>query len=215
MFGFGNFKTLAVAALMAMSAGAASAAPVTTYCPAIGASTIRNFSVTIEGPTAAGCVTSAPGNIDNTLNLALITPAILLDKTDDTDDGSGDDDGVFGVVLSATGAVSGSWSILLPTGYNLINAYLGLKSGEGGGDPDWALFSLPAGILAGTWGISDPTCVSNSPARPSGCNGYQELSHINLYGTLVAAEVPLPAAGFLLIGALGGLAALRRRRRAA
>lgn len=37
-------------------------------------------------------------------------------------------------------------------------------------------------------------------------------AELNVYGTV--APVPLPAAGFLLIGALGGLAALRRRKTA-
>jgi len=37
---------------------------------------------------------------------------------------------------------------------------------------------------------------------------FQGISHISLY---VATPIPVPAAGFLLIGALGGLALLRRR----
>ncbi len=41
----------------------------------------------------------------------------------------------------------------------------------------------------------------------------KDISHITLYAADIAA-VPLPAGGLLLIGALGGLAALRRRKTA-
>ena len=44
--------------------------------------------------------------------------------------------------------------------------------------------------------------------------GDSALSHITFFDTGVS-EVPLPAAGFLLVGALGSLAGLRRRRKAA
>lgn len=41
-------------------------------------------------------------------------------------------------------------------------------------------------------------------------NQQQELSHISYWSAPEISAVPLPAAGFLLIGALGGLAAMRR-----
>ena len=43
-------------------------------------------------------------------------------------------------------------------------------------------------------------------------NELRDISHLMLYATPALPAVPVPAAGFLLIGALGGLAALRRRR---
>lgn len=224
MFGFGSFKTLAAAVVLVVSAGVAQAAPVQTFCPNSPSSNVRDFSVTIDDVNgAAGCILSGTGNTDNApsegLILAAVAPGTLLDKTDSV--------GASGVVISATGvgALSGLWSILVPNGFDLVDAFLALKSGAGGGDPEWALFSLPDGILAGSWTIEDPTLTAaqnaacQAPGRPprycNDFNGEQSLSHMSLYGRLVPSQVPVPAAGLMLLGALGGLAALRRRRKAA
>jgi len=44
--------------------------------------------------------------------------------------------------------------------------------------------------------------------------GEGEISHVSLYVSgMNVPEIPLPAAGFLMLGAIGGLAAIRRRRK--
>jgi hypothetical protein len=180
-----------------MLAGVASAAPVQTFCPPGGPTGGRDFTVTIEGPPAAGCVLygngpSGPGT--DPAILAAVTPAILLDKTDE----------VFasGVVLTIPGIendlLSGTWSISVPVGFVLTNVHLLFQTGVAQLNPDWAVFSIPDGILSGSWTVER-----------------HALSHANVYGTLTPAAIPVPAAGLMLLGALGGLAALRRRRRAA
>jgi hypothetical protein len=194
-----HWKTLTAAAAMAigMFAGVASAAPVQTFCPPGGPTAGRDFTVTIEGPTAAGCVLygngpSGPGT--DPAILTAVSPATLLDKTDSV--------GASGVVLTAPSGDStnlfGTWSISVPTGFVLSNVYLLFQTGVAQLNPDWAVFSIPNGILAGSWTVER--------------NG---LSHANVYGTLTPATVPVPAAGLMLLGALGGLVALRRRRKAA
>lgn len=197
MLGTQAFKTLVTVGALAMLAGGANAATVTTYCPGTSDTGDREFTITIEGPTAAGCLLWGEGNTDTPANeaaiLAEVSPAVLLDKSDGASL-------VPGVEILVTGvqSLSGLWEIVVPTGFTLTNAFLALKSGNGQLDPDFALFSIPDGILSGSWSIAA---------------GSQSLSHISLYGTLVPATIPLPAAGFLLIGALGGLGLASRRRR--
>lgn len=214
MFNLMSLKALgAVAALVTASwVGAASASTVTTYCPEGGTSSdsVRNFSVTIDDANgAADCLLTGTGNTDTPANKAAIDLAngagSLLDKSDDP--GA---DLITGVELitDPLGGTSGVWEIIVPDGYILTDVSIAFKSGQGGGDPDWALFSLPDDILSGTWAIDNPLCSS-------GCSGYQSLSHGSLYGVLVPAPVPLPAAGLLLLGGLGALGLAKRRRKAA
>lgn len=175
----------------------------TTMCPGtVDDPNDREFSLTVTGP-APVCIGFGSGNIsgnpsgsnpDPIFSLAAFPAgAGLLDKADD---GAGP---IGSVVLSATGVGNtfGTFQIFLPTGFSLTDAVLGFKIGQGNLSPDWAAFSIADGILSGSWGIS----------------GNQTLSHANLYGELVpVAAVPLPAGGLSLIGALGGLAMLRRRK---
>jgi hypothetical protein len=108
--------------------------------------------------------------------------------------------GIFSMTINADGK-SGTWS---------VSSWLGIEAAtlvlKGG--PNFAayLLDLTAG-LSGEW-RTDALLVGN-PQRPNTAG----LSHISLYTT--PAVIPVPAAGLLLLGALGGLAALRRRRRAA
>lgn len=199
------WKTLLAAGALALAAGSASAS--TVSCPGTGAiTTDREFTLTTD--PGSTCFASGLGNINGNktggnadplfglLSGAFGSGFVLIDKSDGNEGIKTD-----ALVGELTSGLSGSWSFLLPSagaGYVWKNVVLAFKSGEGNLDPDWAAFLLPDGVTSGSWGIS----------------GEQALSHANLYAQRSPVPVPLPAAGFLLIGAIGGLAALRRRRSA-
>jgi len=65
------------------------------------------------------------------------------------------------------------------------------------------LFEDATDILSGEWMTTETAFGKNAGG----------LSHMSIYGRMVEmSKVPAPAAGFLLIAGLGGLAALRRRK---
>jgi hypothetical protein len=104
-----------------------------------------------------------------------------------------DDDPSNDVVLTINGQ---EWSISNPLGYTDIMIVLKQARSFGG-------FVLnTTKTLAGDWEILGPSESMN------------DYSHISVWHKTDVAPIPVPAAGFLMIGALGGLVALRRRRRA-
>jgi hypothetical protein len=201
-----NWKTLTIAATMAvgMFAGAAQAAT-TTVCPGTAITTDREFTLTTQDPIGNTCFyTGAPNDANDAAFqaalLALSPPATLLGKIEYDEFGVLQVTGPLGSLLSdmvsLLGGSGGDFELDL-TG--IVNAILVFKVGGATFNPDYAAFAVDSGEVEGTW--------SNVPRQGAG------LSHVTLYGSV--APVPLPAAGLMLLGALGGLAALRRRRRTA
>ena len=127
-----------------------------------------------------------------------------IDSKYDADTTSYSPSGLLTVSSIVSGMLEGEWGVSSWTGVGA--AVLVLKGGNG-----YAayLLDISAG-LSGEWSTQALT-VGNKDNQPA-------ISHISLYvspGTTTTTVVPLPAAGLLLIGALGSLVALRRRRKTA
>lgn len=152
------------------------------------------FTLTQGDPDAAKEKACFAGNDTNQVNdpIALFgfTDWILADKSDDI--GSGD--GVLTFGQPEPDAFQTLWSILNPQGFTEIVITLKQKNA-------FAAFLLDSSEdLAGVWSITGKTDEN-------------DLSHSSIYYRGEPAVVPVPAAGFLLLTALGGIAGLRRKRR--
>jgi hypothetical protein len=109
-----------------------------------------------------------------------------------------------------TGA--GNWTILntLFAGYDKF--MLVFKGGNGNIDPDdyvgYLIDPTNSGDMNGTYAYSP--FIATQQGNQAG------ISHVSLYGIAGSTPpvVPLPAAGWLLLAGLGGLAAATRRKRA-
>jgi len=181
--------------------------------------TEAEFKLSADVWTSTACVGELPGNDSpdngNGANVNLNDPTNFggdplfgsiewsLDSRYDAEDGFDAPGGVTGRLSIddvSDDLFMGNWSVTNWDGVG--QAMLVLKGGD-----SFAAYLL--NILAGTNG------QWSTQALEVGQNFNQpEISHVSLYTT--PAPIPLPAAGFLLIGALGGLGlAARRRRRGA
>jgi hypothetical protein len=212
MFAKDTLKTLLAASALALMAAAANA---TTTCQYGDETDFGLFNADVytstdcEGMIAGNDKAALPGSNVGGGNTNVNDPALFgistwveagkVDVPDPLGSFVGGSSGILTMTLNADGK-SGTWSVSSWSGIG--SAMLVLKGG-----PNFAayLLDLAAG-LSGEW-RTDALLVGNSLQNSAG------LSHITLYTS--PAPIPLPAAGFLLLGALGGLAAVRRRRRAA
>ncbi|MEO9575964.1 MAG: VPLPA-CTERM sorting domain-containing protein [Tateyamaria sp.] len=97
-------------------------------------------------------------------------------------------------ILTVDGSTK-TWSLSSTSGYEMIG--ISVKQGNG-----FAFFKLDLDdALTGMFGTGN-----NAP------NG-SVFSHYNAWGMGSSSTVPLPAAAWMLIAGLGGLAALKRRKR--
>lgn len=230
MIGFRNFKTIAAAATLAASVASlgtiAEATTSTAVCPGSGAWD-RYFSLTVDLPTTVACETWGANNDSNdpafraflqsyyALPDPFKTNDVLLNKIESVN-GSITHEGSHEIlrgtdVEALLGGTGGSFALDLSGFRNVLIAF---KTGQGNCtgntdatdareegrqcNPAFAVFSINGTeIRNGTWSV----------------NLSQGLSHVSLYGT--PAPIPLPAAGWLLLGGLGAFATVGRRRKIA
>ncbi len=159
----------------------------TVSCYAYGTGNVNGNAT--GDPILTGADTGQGGGT-NTITFAsgmsAISDLVLLDKSDQSGDPV--EGGISGWIEDAT---SGTLTVT-----SAVSAYeslvLAIKTGNNP-DPSWAAFNISA---PGTYTFD---------IDPRGGN-----SHTNLYG--VSAVIPLPAAGWLLLGGIAGLSLLRRRK---
>lgn len=127
----------------------------------------------------------------------------FIAKDNDLD---GTDEGVASA-MTVTGSLITGTITLADTIFDLYDHIaIVLKSGRGLDPEFWVAYKAVDGVFE-----YDYTSIFVNKKGEIGA-----LSHISLYGTPATdmPPVPLPAAGWMLIAGIGGLAALRRRKRA-
>lgn len=194
-----NLKTVAAAALVAFVASGTNAA----VCPdeeGYGS----YFTLETDAPIGNTCYAWGENNDQNDADfkasiLADFGYTNFIGKINDIENSDNFvPEGAYASLLDGMadllGGIGGTFTIDL-TGWT--NVLLVFKVGGGPYEPAFAAFLIdPTGIVNGEW----------STDRPQG------LSHVSIYGT--PAPIPLPAAGFLMLGALGALGVAARRRKA-
>lgn len=199
-----RLKNLVAAGLAGiLMSGGASALTLTT-----GATTCDVSNFTIGGSDSLNCEGAYDGNdsnqnLDGVFGLNDWTQIVKVD--DPATGGTGN-----GVTLTVgnPGGTSGTWSVDTWGGFTTVMAVL-----KGG--PTFSAYELDTTL--GTFGSWDTSGILKGNDTPG-----PGLSHLTLYWTGTPPDptggtigaVPLPAAMWLLLAGIGGLAAIGRRRSA-
>lgn len=191
-------KTLMAAAVLAgvSALGFGSAAHAVTCSPDAG----KDRYVTFDGGTS--CLDYGTGAQADNLFQADNPTYVQIAKAE-----AATPNALDGILDATTGGLftgtSGNITWTPPAGYSAFAVLF--KFGQPSIEDSWFVFTLPTtGFVSSYWFLHAEG--SSTPLSQ------YALSHTTLYG--VPAPVPVPAAGVLLIGALGGLAMVRRRRKA-
>lgn len=184
-----NLKTIALGAVIALGMGGAASASTFTDCVDFGTPDITN-----RVSTAVGCEVMQPDTQD------FIEPVMTVNE----------DGGFFGI--STWKYVTRLDPAPAPGAYDFSSLFDGLVGDVlvvfKGGTVNLVGYLLNTSALAGTW--SNP--FTDPPFSLPGQSTIQGVSHITIYSNV--APIPLPAAGFLMLGALGALGVAARRRKA-
>jgi hypothetical protein len=203
---------LVAGAFLAFFASSATAATITVVG---GATTddcsLSNFTVSVacDGDFSA---TGGGGNVQgsdlNGLFLADGTPISgwsLLDSIGSVSSGGEQlsSGGLF--KINTTDQESGTWTLVDPFAFSAFKSYVFVLKGA----TNQVAYFMDSTFFNGNWNNTDLGFTN-----PGGQFTVPELSNIRLF-EVDSTVIPLPAAGWLLIGGIGALVAVRRRKKAA
>lgn len=202
----------AAAAVFVASVGFGTSAAHALTCPDPAASTVLRLldvsTTPAENVTSISCLASGTGAGADGDFQALFPTYSFIGKEEDKplsgNEGIGALDGILDEVGGSSfwGGNEGEFTFTDP---NTDDAYAILfKFGQPDLSESWFAIKVAGGLAA--FNIIWQSVDENGDLRRG-----QELSHVTLYGA--PAPIPVPAAGILLITALGGLGVAARRRR--
>lgn len=173
---------------------------------------ILNFTTSTEcispvGGGPGGNVTAASMNNFGTDGAFGLTGWMLIDELDrpgspapGVGDTQASDNGIFSITYEAPLYKQGTWALNPLWNWGAGSFAFAIK-----GATDNAVYLMDLSFRDGLWFVND---LSNPGGNP-------DMSNIRLFGTAQLAPIPLPAAVWMLLAALGGLFVMGRRRRSA
>lgn len=223
MFGSHSFKTLLAAGALVLMAGGASAAPVTLA-----------YDFTNGSVSASDSLGYTQGGVGLTVTGFLYTAPQTINANVKVNQQNNNGLGVCGTwVVGNTGNCAGPLldggagvndNELLKFSFSKSVELVSIAFRQNDQNDPFDLFLGEPLVFQAAYPMPGPPSRVYTFAEPYfvgsvfgiGLQGNSDQGRIAGFTVrYTPAVVPLPAAGFLLIGALGGLAALRRRRRAA